>query len=263
LAAQNTTLDEARDDLAAELAADSARRAIDDMVEGFDDRLASGATLEDLVNETDMTLGQIDFTATSSEAMAAYPAFRQAAADAVDGDFPAIIQLDDGGIFALRLDAIIPPTPIPFADARTAVTDSWTAQAVTKSLSDLATSIKSQIEGGAALGAFGITEILTDITRSSTIADTPASLLQTVFETDAGQVRVLEEGTFVAVMQLDTITPGATDGPDAEALKAAIAAQAEQALAQDAFALYTNALTSAAGITLDNAAINSVHAQFP
>jgi peptidyl-prolyl cis-trans isomerase D len=263
LAAQNTTIEDARDDLAAELAADAARRTIDDLVEGFDDRLASGATLEDLASETEMTLGQIDFTATSSEAMAAYPAFRQAATDAVDGDFPAIIQLDDGGIFALRLDEIVPPTPIPFADTRDAVLASWTAQAVTNALAELATSIKAQIEAGSSLGAFGITEVLTDITRSSTIADTPPSMLQTVFDMTQGEVRVIEDGSFVALVSLDAITPGATDGPDAEALKAAINAQAEQALAQDAFTLYTNSLTNGAGITLDNAAINSVHAQFP
>jgi len=262
LAAQNITLDEARPDLAAELSADAARRAIDDRVEGLDDRLASGATLEDLASETDMTLGQIDFSAQSSEDMAAYPAFRQAANAVEQGDFPQIIQLDDGGIFALRLDEIVPPTPIPLADAREAVTESWIAATTAKSLADLAISIKSQIESGAALGGFGVTEVIPDLTRSSTIEGAPPSLLAELFKMQAGQTRVIEANGFVALAQLETITPGAAEGEDAAALKGAIAAQAEQAIAQDAFVLYTNSLTTGAGITLDNAAINAVHSQF-
>lgn len=262
LAAQNITLDEARPDLAAELSADAARRAIDDQIEGLDDRLASGATLEDLANETDMTLGTIDFSEQSAEGIAGYPAFRQAATAAEQGDFPAIIQLDDGGIFALRLEEIVPPTPIPLNDTREAVVASWTAAATTQALNDLAISIKSQVESGAALGGFGVTEVIPDLTRSSTIEGAPASLLAEVFTMDEGQTRVMEAPGFVALAQLETITPGQVTGNDADALKAAISAQIEQAIAQDAFVLYTNSLTTGAGITLDNAAINAVHAQF-
>ena len=46
------------------------------------------------------------------------------------------------------------------------------------------------------------------------------------------------------------------------ALREAIQTQAEQAIAQDAFSLFTNGLTGAAGISLDQTAINAVHAQF-
>jgi peptidyl-prolyl cis-trans isomerase D len=262
LSAQNTTFDEARADLAAELATDAARRAIGDMIESVDDRLASGAMLEDLGKETDLTLGQLDFTAQSNEGMAAYPEFRKAAAEIEDGAFPEVIMLDDGGIFALRLDEIVPPTPIPLEEAREAVTTSWRTATITKALSDLAVDFKSKIEAGASLGGFGITEVIPDLTRSSTIDAAPASLLGTLFTMAEGQTRVIEDGGFVALARLDSITPGASEGPDADLLKNALAAQIEQALAQDVFTLYTNALTQAAGITLDTSAINAVHAQF-
>lgn len=262
LSAQNTSFEDARADIAAEQAVDAARRAISDQIESIDDRLASGATLEDLALETDMTLGQIDFSAGSSEGMAAYPSFRTAAQEAAQGDFPEVVQTDDGGIFALRLDEIVPPTPIPFDQARDAVDASWRAKATNAALTDLATSIKSQVESGAALGGFGITEVIPDLTRSSTIEGAPASLVAGLFKMDVGQVRVVEDGDFIALSQLQTITPGATTGDDAEALKGAIAAQAEQALAQDAFTLFTNALTQEAGISLNTTAINAVHAQF-
>ncbi|QCO54979.1 peptidylprolyl isomerase [Pseudorhodobacter turbinis] len=262
LAAQNVTFEEARPDLAAELAADAARRAIDDLVEDIDDRLASGATLEDLAAETDLTLGQIDFNEHSSEAMAGYPTFRTAATEAAEGDFPEAVQLEDGGVFALRLDAIIPPTPIPLEEAREAVIESWTAQTTAQDLAAMANDIKAKVDQGEALGGFGITEVIPNLTRSTALEDTPASLLSTVFKMEEGEASVIEDGSFIAVAQLESIIPGPTSGADAEALKSAIAAQAEQAVAQDAFTLFTNSLTQDAGITLDNAVINAVHARF-
>ena len=53
-----------------------------------------------------------------------------------------------------------------------------------------------------------------------------------------------------------------TEGEDALALRESLQTQAAQAIAQDAFTLFTSALTAEAGITLDQAAINAVHAQF-
>jgi peptidyl-prolyl cis-trans isomerase D len=267
LAAQNITFDDARTDLSAELAADAARRAIGDKIESVDDSLASGATLEDLVKEAGMTLGTIDFTAESSEGMAAYPAFRKAAEDAVQGDFPAVIQTDDGGIFAIRLEEIVPPTPIPLADTRDAVESSWRAQATQEALSALAAEIKTKVDAGASLGGFGITEVITNITRSSTVEGVPGSVLADVFTLEAGETKPVDgsanDGSeFVGVVQLQAVTTGPANGEDADALKGAIAAQVEQALSQDAFTLFNNALTNAAGITINTTAINAVHSQF-
>lgn len=267
LAAQNTSFDEARPDLAAELSMDAARRAIADKIEAVDDQLASGATLEDLAKDSGMTLGKIDFNATSSEGMAAYPTFRKAAQDAVQGDFPAVIQTDDGGIFALRLEEIVPPTPIPFADTRDAVDSNWRAQAAQDALSSLAAEIKAKVDAGASLAGFGVTEVIPNLTRSSTIEGVPATALTALFKLEEGQTQVIEgktaeEAGYVGLVQLQAITPGEAEGEDASALKGAIAAQVEQALSQDAFTLYSNALTQDAGITLNNTAINAVHSQF-
>ncbi len=76
LNAQETTYDEARPDLRAELAGDAARRSIAEQQESFDDLLAGGATLEDLVAETPMELGSIDWSTVSNEGIAAYTEFQ-------------------------------------------------------------------------------------------------------------------------------------------------------------------------------------------
>ena len=77
LEARETPFEAARDDLREELAAERARRLIETRARDIDDLLAGGATLEELADETDMQLGQIDWSADSAEGVAAYDAFRE------------------------------------------------------------------------------------------------------------------------------------------------------------------------------------------
>lgn len=264
LSAQEVTFEDARADLAMEIQGDAARRAIADQIEAIDDLLAGGATLEDLAKEQGMTIGTIDFVANSPspEGIAAYPKFREAAIAAQEGDFPEAVLLDDGGVVTLRLEEIVPPTPIPFADAREDVVAAWRSDATAKALAAQAIDIKAAVEGGASLGSFGIVDRTARIARDGFIENTPPELLTAVFAMQPGELRVIEGPGFTGIVQLDDINAADPEGDDAAALKGAIAAQVEQALSQDALTLFTNALTNEAGISLDQTAINAVHAQF-
>lgn len=262
LAAQEVTFDAARPDLALELQLDAARRDIADRVEALDDALAGGATLEELAQDNALTLATFDYVPGSEEPIAGYDAFRQAAEAAQEGDFPEITILEDGGIVALRLDAILPPAPIPLEDVRDAVAESWRAAALQTGLSERAVAIKAAVEGGASLGGFGVLDVTAEIARDGFVDGAPPALLAEIFSMDAGQLRVIEAPGYVALVRLDAVIPAAPTGDEAAALQGALAAQAEQALAQDAFTLFVNALTRDAGITLDEGAIAAVHAQF-
>ena len=264
LAAQNTSFDDAKAALATEAQTEAARKTISDKLEAIDDLLASGAALSDLQSEMGMTLGTIDYVpgAEAPDAIAAYPAFRAAADAVAAGDFPQAVTLDDGGIVAMQLDAVLPPAPIPFADARDDVLAKWRADALTRALSARAIEAKAAVEGGASLGAYGIVETTPQIARSGTIADAPADVLTAVFAMKPNDLRVIETPAFVAIVRLDSVTPAAATGDDAAALKGALAGQIEQALSADAFTAFTNALTAEAGISLDQSAINAVNAQF-
>jgi peptidyl-prolyl cis-trans isomerase D len=265
LAAEETSFDDARETLAAEMQTDAARRAIGDRVEEIDDLLAGGATLEDLGKDSGLALATLDYVPgqPGDTTIEGYPAFRTAAEAVQDGDFPEAIVLEDGGLVALRLDEIVPAAPIPFDEAKDKVAEDWRADAVTKALSARAAEIKTALEGGAAIGTFGIVDVTPETARSGFVADAPETLLPEVFKMAEGAAQVIEAPGFVAVVKLDKILPAATEGEDALALKASLEAQAQQAISQDAFAAYTNALTAAAGITLDQAAINAVHTSLP
>ena len=265
LAAEETTFDQARETLAIEIQTDAARRAIADKVELIDDLLAGGASLEDLAEEAGLEIATLDFVpAVQGEAaIEGYPAFRQAAEAVQADDFSEAILLEDGGVVALRLDEVVPAAPIPFDEARDEVAADWRRDALAKALSARAAEIKAGIEGGAAIGSFGIVDVTPEIARDGFVANAPDSLVEDVFKMEEGAVSVVEGPDFVAVVKLDTIQPAETEGEEAEMLRDALASQAERAIAADAFAAFTNALTSEAGVTLDQTVINGIHASLP
>lgn len=265
LEAEETSFEDARETLAIEIQTDAARRLIGDKVEEIDDLLAEGATLEDLGKEQGLSLATLDVVPgqQGDTTIEGYPAFRAAAEAVQESDFPEAIVLEDGGVVALRLDEIVPAAPIPFDDAKEQVAEDWRKNAVATALAARAAEIKTALEGGAAIGSFGIVDVTPETPRSGFIADAPETLLADVFRMAEGEVAVIEAEGFIAVVKLDKILPAATEGEDAEALQASLAAQAQQAIAQDAFAAFTNALTAEAGITLDQAAINAVHTSLP
>ncbi|MFN4158923.1 MAG: peptidyl-prolyl cis-trans isomerase [Gemmobacter sp.] len=261
LPAQEITFDEARDDLVAELASDVARRAIADRRDTIDDLLAGGAEIDELVTDEGMTAGMIDLVPASDDPIAGYPAFRDAAARAREGDFPVLVDLADGGLVVLRLVEVLPPAPLPLDEVRDRVAQSWRAAEVASRLADRATAIKAEVEGGASLGAYGILEVTPRIARDGFVEGAPAAFMEAVFAMQPGQLRVIEGPGFVGVLRLDSQVPADPEDAGLATLRTAIAAQAEAALAQDAFALFTQALTANAGIFFDEQALAAVHAQ--
>ncbi len=262
LAAQETTFTDARTDLAAEYQLGAARNAIAAMIEPVNDALAGGATLEEVAKTMNMTVATIDYSAESKDQMAAYPAFRTAADGLAQGDFLQAVTLGDGGIVVPRLDQIVPSAPIPFDQAKEAVTAAWSADALSKALAARAIEIKSAVEGGASLGSFGIASVTPEIAREGSVEGTPPDFMQTVFSMAEGDVRVIEGPGFTGVVQLTAIKPAVQEGDGPTALKASLAAQVEQALATDALTMYGAAVSTGAGIQMDQNAINAVQAQF-
>jgi peptidyl-prolyl cis-trans isomerase D len=265
LAAQEITFEDAREQLAGEARLDAARRTIAGRIEAVNDALAGGATLAEVGAEQGMQLGTFDYVPgqQGNEAIEGYEDFRTAADDVTADSYPEVFSLVDGGIAALQLDEIVPPAPIPFDTARADVDVAWRADALQKALAAQAIAVKSAIEGGAAIGSFGIVDVTADTTRDRTIGGMPPSVLPAAFALDEGGLRVIEEPGFVAVLQLDRIMPAATETEDAASIRAALAADIEQSIALDAFRAYTAALSSAPGfVKLDQQAIAAVEARF-
>ncbi len=264
LNAQETTFEEARDDLLSEYALDRARRVIAQSASGIDDLLAGGATLEEVADETDMVLGGIDWSAEAEGEITGYQEFR-AAAQGVDEDaFPELVELDDGGLFALRLDEIIPPVLQPLDDVREQATDLWTREETRNRLSDRAMDIAGQIDDGAEMDTFGLTvREETELTRSAFVEEAPPGFLSEVFGMAEGEARGIPADDISAVVVLDTILPPDAENPDTVALSDALESNVVRGLEQDLFEAYVQALRQQSDIRRDQSAINAVNAQFP
>lgn len=263
LPGQETTLDEARAELHAELASDTARRQIERISEEVDDQLAGGATLEELENNGQLALRQINWHPASDEAIAGYADFRAAAAAVAEGDYPDVIRLDDGGIAALRFEADIDAALRPLDEVRADVTAAWVAHETNTALAAQAEVLINQLVQGADLAELGLTaREETDILRSDFIAEAPAGLLDQVFALDANGATVIRGDDAVAVVKLSAINGPDEADVEITSFRTLLAQQGQAGLAEDIYAAYAAAIQQEAGIRIDQTALNAVHANF-
>jgi peptidyl-prolyl cis-trans isomerase D len=236
------------------------------MTEEVNDLLASGATLEELAQETDLELGQIEFHDEADGDIAGYAAFRQAAEAVKEGDFPEAVGLDDGGIFALRLDQVIAPRLTPLAEVREQVAADWKAAEIRSALNALADELIPRIEAGEPPESFGIAvNTETALTRDAFLADVPEGLVAKAFELAPGKAARIDgtPGTpAVAIVSTTEVLPPDPDNTDLATARPQYAERMDDELAGDLLEAMTEAIQGRAGIALDAAAINAVNAQF-
>ena len=263
LAAQETTLDQARAELTLELQTKAAVSAVADQANAINDALAGGATLEDLQRDFAMTLVKTDFVAGAddNDPIADDPAFATAAETLAVGDYPELMQLAEGGLVALRLDQTVPPTPVALDKIRDKVVAGWRAEHLSAALTAAASAAETAVTAGADIASQGATLTIPATTRDQTPEGTTAEVMAVAFQMTTGEMRRIATPGFTGLVRLDSITPV---DPSAEASKAArdgLATQAQQGMAQDAYDLYTDAMAAAGGLTIDQSVIASVQAQ--
>ncbi len=263
LAAQETPLEDAVPALRDELAAEAAREAINDSTDQIIDLLAGGATMEDLAERTDMELGTINWTADVTDGIAAYDAFRQAAGTVQEGDFAEVNDLADGGIFALRLDGITPPTVQPIDAVRDAVKAAWQMQARQEAILAKAEEIAATIEPLTGFDTLGLAPTVdNDLTRRSFVEGTPVDFIDQVFEMSVSDVRVIDAGDKAIILRLDNIAPADLASETNAAQREQLAANAAAGIMQDVFDAYATSVQERTELNINQATVNAVNAQF-
>ena len=262
LAADEVSFEEASDDLREELSAARARRVIEDSVESINDLVAGGATLEDLADRTDLQLGNISWDANNQDGIAAYDNFRAEAAAAQDGDFTKITDLEDGGIFALRLDSVTPPTLRPLDDVRDDVRAAWDAQAQQTAIIAKANEFAEQINPLTGFETLGLTPTAGDaLTRRSFVEGTPPAFTTEVFTMALGETKVVENASGAIVVRLDDVTGLDDADPQYRAQRQAVQGQVASGISQDIFEAFANDLQIRTDININQAALNALNAQ--
>ena len=264
IAAQNTTFKEARQSLQDEMALDRARRQIAASITEVDDLLAGGATLQEVADETNLQLAQIDWAEGDSAGIASYSAFREAASEVNAGDYAEAKELDDGGIFALEFVETIAPALKPIDSVMSEVISGWETEEIENRLTAMATDLLARLEAGEDMSSLGY-PVTTEqnILRDASIEGLPFGLINDVFEMDKGAAKIVDGSGVVFVVRLDDILAPDASSPDLTDVKSGIETAISQALSQDIFAAFTSSLQSEAGVTVNTAAVNAVHSQFP
>ena len=262
LAAEETTFEEAADDLRAEVSADRAQRVIADGFEAINDLMAGGATLADLAERTDLELGEISWTADNSDGIAAYESFRAAAAEATEGAFPELLDLEDGGIFALQLDATTQPTVQPLDDVLLAARSGWIRAKTQELILARAQELADQIQPLTTFGSLGLNATADGgLTRRSFVEGTPPAFMLEVFNMDIGDTNVVDNGTGAIIVRLNRLAPPAADDPQTLAERESVAEIAVAGIAQDIFAAFAATVQNRTDIAIDQGVIRALHAQ--
>ena len=263
LAADETPFEDAEPKLREELAAARARRVIDDFREGINDLLAGGAELEDLADQTDLRIGTINWSVDVQDGIAAYGAFRSAATAIAEGDFPELNELDDGGIFALRLDSIVAPSIRPLADVTDAVSDAWQDVRTQQAVMSEAEAVTSELD--ATIGFETVALIATsedNLTRRSFVNGTPQGFIQRVFEMELGEVATIDAGNSAIIVRLEHMSIPSPDDASIAADLNALSETAAAGIAQDIFEIFNAEIQRETDVAINPAAITAVHTSF-
>lgn len=260
--AKTVSFDQAKSKLGQGLRMQKAAAEISAKAQAISDKLAAGATLQALVKEEGMKLGHMDFTAGDTSGMAAYPAFRDAAAKVKMGDYPELIPLKDGGVAALQMDKLRKAALIPYDKVADKVKAGWTAEATTKALKARAEAIAAKVKAGATLASFGTVETHPAIPRSGFISGVSPKLLPAIFKLKKpGELATAEQGDSAWVAKLDSIVPADPTSPDVIKLRTRVEQSAANGIATDGFDMYATAVLSQTPVKLDKTAIAAANSQ--
>ncbi|MCD9147766.1 peptidylprolyl isomerase [Pseudophaeobacter flagellatus] len=261
LEARITSYEDAMPELRDELAADRARRLIEQQAEEINDLLAGGATLEDLATESDMQVATINWNGKTSEGISAYEGFRTAASVVTLDDFPEAEFLGDGSLFALRLDEILPERPEPFETAKQKVLDAWNADRVAAALQAQADALFLAAKEAGTFPEESQVKTETGLTRTAYLDNTPADMMNQIFTMEPGDFKVITGEDSTVVVHLDAVLPTETS-EEMQLMADALGTQLDQAISEALFTAFVADAQLRAAPRVDQQALNAVQANF-
>ena len=268
LAATTTPFEEARPGLARDRARAEAERRIHEDTAHIEDLLAGGATAEEISAETALEPGTLALDASTTGGLADDPAFRTAALEAEVGVETDLIALEGGGIATLRVDAIDPPALLPLAEVRDRVAADWTAARTAEALTRLTDGYVAELDGGLSLAALAERlgrplATVAPLTRGDTPEGPPPALVAEVFAAEPGSAVVLADGATVILAQIGAVEPFDPATADSVPVVEAIEQQFDDQAADDVLTSFVAAIRDGAGVSVNQALVESTLARFP
>ncbi|MEO1312785.1 MAG: SurA N-terminal domain-containing protein [Pseudomonadota bacterium] len=267
LAANTRTLEDVADEIRAELASEAAVNEVLDLIDPVEDLLAAGATLEEVAQETGLAFGELGLTADLGEGLAGDLTFRREAFEAEVGEERDLVEMDDGGIAAVRVERIDPPTLRPFDGETEAVRASWIAAEQVRLLTAQAGALKAQLDEGRQFATVAGELNLRDfgpVNRNGTLdADLPPEVLEQAFTLEQGGSTVIEDLDGVLLLQVTEAIPFDPTTEENAAQLEALKAELNGSLASTVFQGYAQMVVDATDVSINQQLITDTLALYP
>lgn len=219
---QQSSFDEVRGRLQAELARDKALDRAFEISNRIDEKLAGGASLEDVANQNGLTVrttGAVDRSGRplTGDIPADFPASPQLMGSAfglASGESTGLLEIRQpvDGFIALRVDEITPATPKSLEAARDDVLAAWRDEQRANLAKERADALAERLRAGEDIEAVGTSVGLAvqtpqPVTRDGRSGDVPAGLISDLFAATPGQVVVGRGAGVMVVAQLKAVQP--------------------------------------------------------
>jgi peptidyl-prolyl cis-trans isomerase D len=268
VAGRTVPQDEARAQLREELALSQARDRIIDVARDIEDLIAGGSSIEEIAAETPFVQGEVVLNDETTTGIAADPDFREAALAANENVETDPLELADGSVATLRVDAIVPPTLLPLEEVRDRVAADWRAERTAATLTEAAEAWRVEIAQGASLEDLAerlgaSVETAGPLTRGDIAEAAPPELVAEIFELEPGQATILPEPGGAILARLDRVDPFDPASDENRAIVESVNAELRRQIGDDMLAYVTRALQTEAGVSVNESLIQSTLANLP
>ncbi len=262
-AAKSIPLADVHDEIRDAIALNTAGNMIVSAYDNIDDLIAGGASLEDVAAETDMQIFTINFSVDNVEGLTAEGVFIAEALVSEIAEERDVLESANGGIFALRVDAINAEFIKPLSETRDIAIAGRIAERNQELVLEHAATLQSLIESGADFGATMAANGLTAntviaVSRNAPSVDIPPTVSQAVFEQENGALTIVDDLDGAYVLHVTDVSPYDPENEGTIAVLAQIEGQISQSLAADIFTFFSNAVISEAGFTVNQPLISSI-----
>ncbi|MFL2791804.1 MAG: SurA N-terminal domain-containing protein [Paracoccaceae bacterium] len=257
-----TTFEEAIDTLQTYTKSENAIEIINGMIDEIDDLLASGATIEEVALDTDMTLKLASYyEGNESVGIEESYEFKLEASKISKEDYPTLITLSDGSILAMRLDSIKPSFLQTFETVKEELEKDWINAENNEKLKILSGDIVAKLKSGATFESLGLIEKNnTDVLRGGSNSEIPTALINKIFKLNITEIGQIEDKNSIFIAKLNGITDFDATAPDNKKWIDYLSAQREQQLAQDYLESFLAAIQNKEGVSIDQKSLNAIQA---
>lgn len=219
--AKTRALAEVKDQIAKDLQREKAQDRLSELANQVEDTLGGGATLEETATKFQLPLIRVAAMDAQGRSPAGKPiadvptsdSFLDVAFHTEQGTESQLTEIDNEGLFLLRVDSVTPPQPKALAEVRAEVVASWQAQQRQAAAKTQAEKAAERVKAGEPLAkvaqSLGLkVETTQPFTREgSDAAKLPAGIVSAMFDGKPGTVAATatREGWMVA--RLDKVVP--------------------------------------------------------